>query len=142
MLDLEGKISNWYKTNKEEYSMENFQQGIEPFGKQNCPYCENPDCYADWVDVGVGYVQCGPFYCTKCNASEIGTYDEDRALTEREEKTGWYEPGSIPGSSANVINGQIVSQSTMKAVYQNRFRGSPDWEDEELVKDWWKSIRI
>lgn len=41
----------------------------------NCPYC-NSVCEADWVDVGVGMVQCGPYYCTNCGASEIGQFDD------------------------------------------------------------------
>jgi len=38
---------------------------------QECPYCKN-DMYADFVDVGVGMVQCGPYHCDGCGASEIG----------------------------------------------------------------------
>ena len=41
----------------------------------NCPYC-NSVCKADWVDVGVGMEQCGPYYCTNCRASEIGRFDD------------------------------------------------------------------
>lgn len=37
----------------------------------NCPYC-GTECEADWVDVGVGVIQCGPYYCENCGASEIG----------------------------------------------------------------------
>lgn len=44
------------------------------FEKENCPYC-NSECEADWVDVEVGYIQCGPYHCDNCGASEIGPYD-------------------------------------------------------------------
>lgn len=49
---------------------------------EKCPYC-GTDCEADWVDVGVGMVQCGPYYCQECRASEIGSCDDigfDREL--------------------------------------------------------------
>lgn len=38
---------------------------------QECPYCKS-SMEADWVDNGVGMVQCGPYHCYDCGASEIG----------------------------------------------------------------------
>lgn len=73
----------------------------DPEPKERCPYC-NALCCADFVDVGVGMVQCGPFHCEACGASEIGPYDDDRPLSAIEEDAGWYAPDSTPGSSANV----------------------------------------
>lgn len=69
--------------------------------KERCPYC-NALCCADFVDVGVGMVQCGPYHCERCGASQIGPHDEERVLTPEEEKCGWYGPGTAAGSSANV----------------------------------------
>lgn len=49
---------------------------------EKCPYCGST-CEADWVDVGIGMTQCGPYYCLDCKASEIGLYDDigfDRKL--------------------------------------------------------------
>lgn len=46
------------------------------FKKEKCPYC-GTECEADWVDVGVGFVQCGPYYCENCGASEIGLGVDD-----------------------------------------------------------------
>lgn len=71
---------------------------LEP--KERCPYC-NALCCADFVDVGVGMVQCGPFHCEACGASEIGSFDEPRELSEQERRIGWYAPGAPAGSSAN-----------------------------------------
>lgn len=82
-----------------------------------CPYC-GTECYADFCDVGVGMVQCGPYHCENCGASEIGGYDKPRELSEREEQTGWYAPHSEPGSSANVIDGRIVSADVMRDIYR------------------------
>ena len=107
---------------------------------EHCPYC-NTVCRADFVDVGIGYVQCGPYFCDKCFASEIGPYDEERPLTKEEEKTGWYKPGSDPGSSANVIDGKPVSHVVMKQVYRDEFKGNPMWEDKDYVDNWWKEIK-
>lgn len=75
---------------------------LEP--KERCPYC-GAVCCADFVDVGVGMVQCGPYHCERCLASEIGPHDEPRYLSETERKTGWYAPNSPAGSSANVDEG-------------------------------------
>lgn len=78
--------------------------------KEECPYCGN-ECQADFVDNGIGMVQCGPYHCFSCGASEIGPEmqfedltDEDGHyagqgelmnkddFTEKEIKVGWYEP--------------------------------------------------
>jgi len=106
----------------------------------NCPYC-GLECDADFVDVGVGMVQCGPYHCMECGASEIGPHDKERPLTPEEKKTGWYKPHSEPGSSANVIDGKIVSHNQMEAVYKQEFTHNPLWEDKDYVDEWYKSIR-
>lgn len=82
-----------------------------------CPYCGEM-CQADWCDVGVGWVQCGPFHCMDCMASEIGQYDSPRVLSEAEEVMGWYAPGAKPGSSANVLDGKIVGHKEALDVYR------------------------
>lgn len=89
----------------------------EPEPKERCPYCEAM-CCADFVDNGVCMVQCGPYHCEACWASEIGPYDEERELSEVEKKTGWYKPGSEPGSSANVIGGRIVTHTEARDAYR------------------------
>lgn len=107
---------------------------------ENCPYCGTV-CRADFVDVGVGFQQCGPYHCDNCFASEIGPYDEDRLRSDEEKRTGWYAPGSEPGSSANVINGRIVSHVQAHEAYRQEFVGNPLWSDEKYVDDWWKKLR-
>lgn len=105
-----------------------------------CPYCKIP-CRADFVDIGVGFQQCGPFHCEQCGASEIGPFDEERPLSEREKDTGWYAPHSEPGSSANVIHGKIVSHVQMRQAYRDEFIGNPlhDWPGE--TEKWFEEIR-
>ena len=110
----------------------------EPF--MDCPYCGKP-CHADFVDVGVGMIQCGPYHCEYCYASEIGPNDKKRELTLTELDCGWYFPNTIPGDSANVIDGKIVSHKMMKYVYQKEFTNNPLWEDKEYMDSWWKQIR-
>lgn len=107
---------------------------------ENCPYCGTV-CRADFVDVGIGFTQCGPYHCDSCGASEIGPYDKDRPLSEDEKKTGWYAPGAEPGSSANVIGGRIVSHVQARNAYQQEFSGSPRWHDKQYVADWWAKQR-
>ena len=80
--------------------MSGFSYG-DPEPKERCPYC-NALCCADFVDVGVGMIQCGPFHCEACGASEIGPHDEPRPLTKAEQDAGWYGPDTTPGSTANV----------------------------------------
>lgn len=107
---------------------------------ESCPYC-GAKCDADFVDIGVGFTQCGPYHCEICGASEIGPYDKDRPLSEQENKTGWYGPGQEPGSSANVVHGKIVSHQVMKETYQEEFKGNPLWHDKSYVEKWWEKIR-
>lgn len=107
---------------------------------RKCPYCGSV-CDADFVDIGVGYTQCGPFHCDQCGASEIGPYDEERPLSEQEKKTGWYAPGAEPGSSANVIGGKVVSHRVMERTYKEEFTDNPLWHDEAYVADWYKKTR-
>lgn len=89
---------------------------LEP--KERCPYC-NALCCADFVDVGVGYVQCGPYHCERCQASEIGPNDKERPLTEQERKAGWYAPGTPAGSSANTDeNGNHIRHFEADTAYR------------------------
>jgi hypothetical protein len=97
---------------------------------KNCPYC-GTECEADWVDVGVGMVQCGPYYCENCGASEIGPYDSPRELTEQENKTGWYGPGKPISDKANTFMGKPVDHKTAKALYNiGLLDKKPELEDE------------
>lgn len=107
---------------------------------EKCPYCGYV-CRADFVDVGVGFTQCGPFHCDDCGASEIGPYDEERDLTADEQRTGWYGPGAEPGSSANVIGGRVVSHVQARQAYRDEFIDNPLWGDKKYVDDWWKKLR-
>ena len=108
---------------------------------ENCPYCGNP-CDADFVDIGVGFTQCGPFHCEQCGASEIGPHaDETRTLTENEKRTAWYEPGAEPGSSANVIGGKIVSHRVADRAYRNEFIGNPLHDVPGYVEEWRANVR-
>lgn len=84
---------------------------------KNCPYCDMP-CVCDWVDVGVGSVQRGPYFCENCEASEIGPYDTKRLLTDKEKETGWYEPGTPVSETANTFRGKLVSHHLAKALHR------------------------
>lgn len=107
---------------------------------ENCPYCQTK-CYADFVDVGIGYTQCGPFHCEVCGASEIGPYDKERELSAVERLCGWYGPGEQPGSSANMINGKIVTAKTAQDAYHNHFEDNPLYHKEGYVEAWWGKQR-
>lgn len=78
----------------------------------NCPYCGEHCCDADYVDVGVGFVQVSAHQC-ECGASEIGGYvplDKRKFLDRRERETGWFLPygvrslGSLPDFVVNAAS--------------------------------------
>lgn len=98
-----------------------------------CPYCNTP-CHADFVNVDVGMVQCGPYHCLQCGASQIGPHDDERELTDEEKKTGWYGPHSEPGSSANVVNGKIVTAQEAKQVYEDFYPFSSSDEGRDFIR--------
>lgn len=83
-----------------------------------CPYCGN-ECEADWCDVGVGMVQCGPYHCEKCSASEAGSYCETDSRDDYDREFGWFKPGSPAGSSANTDdNGVIINHVQADNLYR------------------------
>ena len=84
---------------------------------KNCPYC-GTECEADFVNVGVGMVQCGPYYCLTCGASEIGAYDDETRATAEESKIGWYGPGRPVSDKANTCMGVPVDHKTAKRLYE------------------------
>jgi hypothetical protein len=86
--------------------------------RQTCPYCGYDQCQADWVDVGVGLVQCSPFYCDECGACQIGPYDNEVELTEQEKKFHWYEPGRSFLTCAPTLNGLPVKQDVAMFLYE------------------------
>lgn len=85
--------------------------------QKNCPYCGTP-CECDTVDVGVGFVQCGPYHCDECGASEIGPeqFDKNFSATREERATGWYRARVSP--YANTVGGHIVDHKTAKRLYE------------------------
>lgn len=97
----------------------------------NCPYCKN-ECHADWVDNGVGMVQCGPYHCYKCGASEIGPELFDWYYKDREGNT-IYLPGKrkyVPWAKRKVsFGGQPVP-----------IPGNP-FTDKELEIGWYEPYR-
>ena len=110
--------------------------GVYDTPSQKCPYCSN-DCEADWVDVGVGMVQCGPYHCEVCHASEIGPekrkwfklekvdgeyktiWLEGAPFNDNEKKYGWYDPekGGKISPYANTVGGKLVDHITAKEAY-------------------------
>ena len=100
---------------------------------EECPYCKE-EMEADWVDVGVGSVQCGPYHCQSCGASEIGPEMKFEVLkdengkcagigkllnpedfTEEEIAIGYYKGKISP--YANTVEGEIVDHVTAKNAY-------------------------
>lgn len=90
--------------------------------KSKCPYCES-ETTCDTVDVGVGYVQCGPFCCDYCGASEIGPeWDEAKvqdSLDEDEKRTGYYKNRISP--LANQKDGKVISHQEADAIYRAEY---------------------
>jgi hypothetical protein len=87
----------------------------------DCPWCGAPGCECDWVDVGVGSRQCGPYHCDNCGASEIGpeAYNKDMKCdaTPEELRRGWYGPARPVSPCANTVQGTLVDHKTAKVLY-------------------------
>lgn len=81
-----------------------------------CPYCKFDQCEAEWVDVGVGFVQSGPYVCMQCGASEIGAYDKV-AVSPEEKAAGWYLPNNH-SEHVSTISGKIISSAEAMALYR------------------------
>jgi hypothetical protein len=105
--------------------------------KERCPYC-NALCCADFVDIGVGYTQCGPYHCEACGASEIGPaphgapddqIGDGRPLTDDERRTGWYRPGSPADAAANVDDeGRIIRYFEADTLYREKQGVAPRYD--------------
>lgn len=76
---------------------------------------------ADWVDVGVGMVQCGPYHCFACNASEIGPekINIEHTLDDDEKRTGFYKGRISP--YANQVNGSPIDYKTADMLYRAKY---------------------
>lgn len=95
-----------------------------------CPYCGFP-CHADFVDIEVGMLQCGPYFCENCGASQIGPYDDTdlylfneitnktRILLEKEKQTGWYLPNGRLGNTVNIYKGKYITHQQAEFLYKN-----------------------
>lgn len=87
-----------------------------------CPYCSHP-MEADWVDVGVGMIQCGPYHCFDCHASEIGPESSvegfEEILNNEEKETGFYRGRISP--LANQHNGIPISHKAADALYREKY---------------------
>jgi len=103
---------------------------LEP--KERCPYC-GTYCHADFVDVGIGYIQCGPYHCDNCKASEIGPEQfqlDCSQFSDEELKTGWYLPGSPPGPNANVDeSGNHIPYYVADTLYRQKNGVSPRYDE-------------
>jgi hypothetical protein len=89
-----------------------------PGDTTTCPYCGEGGCSAEWVDVGVGMVQAGPFHCEACGAFELGPYD-DMTPTDEERRVGWYSPTrtELP-SSVSTLDGRFLDSQTALGIYR------------------------
>lgn len=56
-----------------------------------CRWC-NEATHAEYVDVGVGLLQCTGGECYHCGGRELGPYMTDGPLSEVEMATGWLGP--------------------------------------------------
>lgn len=86
-----------------------------------CPHCAAMMEEPDLVDVGIGMVQCGPYVCDSCGASEIGPeYRAAKAageLNPDEIRTHFYQNGRI-SPHANQHNGKVISHKLADALYR------------------------
>ena len=100
---------------------------------RRCPYCGFA-CAADYVDIGVGYEQCGPYHCIECGAIEIGPYDEEVELCDIEKETWWYAPNRPYTGSGNMVGGKLVSHEVALQVYKDNYPFSATEEGKEFIR--------
>lgn len=82
-----------------------------------CPFCKFEQCEADWVHNGVALVQCGPFHCDKCGATEMGPEARDESkLTEEERNVGWYKTNNASMTCAPTVGGVLVGDHRVAKV--------------------------
>lgn len=86
--------------------------------KIECPHCGEEGAEAEWCDVGIGFVQCGPYHCIACGATEIGPHDSPTPLTPEETETGWYRGPNCPSEHCSTLDGKFVDASTALALYR------------------------
>jgi hypothetical protein len=91
---------------------------IRPGDTTVCPYCGEGGCSAEWVDVGVGMVQAGPFHCEACGAFELGPYD-DMTPSDEERRVGWYSPTrtELP-CTVSTLDGRFLDSQTALSMYR------------------------
>ncbi len=94
-------------------------------GLIDCPFCQGPaEC--DEVDVGVGFVQCGPYVCQICGANQMGPELSEHlfggpppeGVTEEELKVGWYRTLHRVSPHANTFQGELVSHEVATRLYR------------------------
>lgn len=117
--------SHWKRTE----TLNAHLEGVYAEPRDICPFCGEV-CTADWVDIGVGSTQCGPYHCEGCGASEVGPNDD---VTDRATQFGWYLPGSPAGSSVNTVDGKIVDHETALDAYR---AGTLDPKSKQLDESW------
>jgi hypothetical protein len=69
------------------------------------------------VDVGVGFIQCGPYYCVNCGASEMGPEGVPADASPKEKQAHWYKAGRT-SPHANTFMGDLVDHRTALALYR------------------------
>jgi hypothetical protein len=100
------------------FTFDNHEKLKNGFPVEDCPYCGEEECEAEWCDVGVGYVQMGPYHCTSCGAFSIGAYDRTTP-TDEERKCGWYRPDRRPlPDTVSTIGGRVIDSSTALGLYR------------------------
>lgn len=93
-----------------------YKPTVYTYPVEPCPYCGYL-CECDMVDVGVGLTQCGPFYCERCHASQVGPEGFEN-LTGFELITGWYEPDKPVSPYANTLQGVLVDHKSAEMLYR------------------------
>lgn len=61
--------------------------------RDTCGWCESEDIDCDYVDIGVGWVQCTPYTCGFCGAIQMSGNElwGEKQGTEEEREIGWWK---------------------------------------------------
>lgn len=67
--------------------------------RDTCPFCGSTNIDCEYVDIGVGFQQVTPYFCSDCLAHQMNPpYDDYPDVTAEERATGW-----VRGLSAEEI---------------------------------------
>jgi len=84
-----------------------------------CPFCKSENVEVPYVDIGVGYQQCGPAFCYDCNAHQACPDDTMSSALKEEKDVGWYRGPTYKDEPAPARIQAVEIQRVCLACHQS-----------------------